>query len=210
MKTSDEALNIHELKEPVQKRSIETRNRIVEAARSLFTELGFEETTTHLIAERAGLSVGGIYAHFKNKEIIFLYILELRSKEVYQVTLESVAKIRSENMPLEEVLGCLFRTWHQAHIKHGKLNREMQKFCIMNEAAARIHDHWEKAEADEVLSLLKEYQDELKVDDIDSAMIVIARATHEVFHYLYRERERIDEMIILDSLITMLKKFLMN
>jgi len=201
--------DIIQVKAPVQKRSRETRRRIVKAARSLFTELGFEETTTHLIAARAGLSVGGIYAHFKNKEVIFLDILEMRSKEAYQATLDCIDTICSDNMPLGQALEFLFHTWYQVHMKHGKLNQEMQKFCIMNRMAARIHDRWEKAEGEKILALMQKYQNELQVDDLNTAVVVIARATHEVFQYLYRERDRVDAMAVLSSLIVMVKKFLL-
>ena len=198
----------HLLREPVQKRSRQTIRKIVEAARELFTELGFEETTTHLIADRAGLSVGGLYAHFKNKEGIFLYILEQRSREAHKITLDCIADIRRKKIALNEALELLFRTWYKSHTKHGKLNKEMQKFCIMNQAAGRIHDQWEKAEADEVLSLFSEYGEELKVEDPKIAVIVIARATHEVFQYLYHEKDNIEEQSVLANLIRMVQNYL--
>jgi len=208
METSDNILNNHKVKEPVQKRAMETRQKIVAAARALFTELGFEQTTTHLIAERSGLSVGGIYAHFKNKEGVFLHILEQRSRYAYQVTLDTVAAIQKQQMPLDDALDFLFQTWYQAHLKHGKLNQEMQRFCLMNETADKIHGQWESAEAEEVKALIQMYHKDLKVDDIPSAVTVLSRATHEVFQYLYKERERVDEMGVLSSLVLMVKKFL--
>ncbi|MBW2218760.1 MAG: TetR/AcrR family transcriptional regulator, partial [Deltaproteobacteria bacterium] len=51
---------------PVQKRSIETRNRIINAAKKLFAEKGFDDTNTNLIASQSGLSIGSVYAHFTN------------------------------------------------------------------------------------------------------------------------------------------------
>ena len=210
MKTLENMPSVLNIKEPVQKRSRDTRQKIVEAARALFTEMGFDETTTHLIAEQAGLSVGGLYAHFQNKEDIFLYILELRSKEVYQITLESVASIRDKTMSLAEALEYLFRTWYAAHTFHGKLNQEMLRFCMMNQTAGRIHNYWEKAEAEAVKSLFVQYENELAIEDLDSAVTVIARSTHEVFHYLYREKDHVDENAVLTSLIIMVQRFLVR
>ncbi|ACL06121.1 TetR/AcrR family transcriptional regulator [Desulfatibacillum aliphaticivorans] len=210
MKNPENTPSFLNIKEPVQKRSRETRRKIVEAARDLFTEMGFEETTTHLIADKAGMSVGGLYAHFQNKEDIFLYILELRSKEVYQITLDSLKVIQEKNIALDQALDHLYRTWYKAHTRHGKLNQEMLRFCMMNETAGKIHNYWEKAETDAVKSLIARYQEDLAIADVDSAVTVVARSTHEVFHYLYREKDSVDENAVLTSLITMVQRFLVK
>ncbi len=48
-----------------------TRERIVEAARELFNRHGFERVTIDMVMTRAGLTRGGFYAHFQNKEALF-------------------------------------------------------------------------------------------------------------------------------------------
>ncbi len=52
-----------------------TRERVVEAARRLFEEIGYEETTIRMVAERAGVSVGSVFTTFESKVDIFNYIL---------------------------------------------------------------------------------------------------------------------------------------
>jgi AcrR family transcriptional regulator len=61
--------------EPKQTRSKETFSAIVEAAAELFGAQGYEGTTTHQVADRAGVSVGGLYRYFANKEalVVALY-----------------------------------------------------------------------------------------------------------------------------------------
>lgn len=48
-----------------------TRERIVECARELFNRRGFEEVSIDEIMQRAGLTRGGFYNHFKTKEDLF-------------------------------------------------------------------------------------------------------------------------------------------
>lgn len=55
-------------KEPRDKRI----NDIVEAAVQEFLENGFEKTSMEAIARRAGLSKGGVYHHFRNKDEVLL------------------------------------------------------------------------------------------------------------------------------------------
>lgn len=199
---------LEDIKEPVQERSKKTREKILDAAKELFAENGFEEATTHSIAEKAGISVGGLYAHFKNKEEIFLNVLEQRSREVYEVTKESVEEIQAQGMGLDEGLDYYFKAIYGAHIAYGKLNFEMNRFITMNEKAAAIHDYWEWEEAKEVVKWLKQDKEKVDIEDVEAAMIVMGRSVHEVFHYLYKNRDRVDEERILNSLITMLKKFI--
>lgn len=49
-----------------------TRAKLLEAARSLIREKGYEHTTLEDIAARAGMTTGAIYGNFKNREDLFL------------------------------------------------------------------------------------------------------------------------------------------
>ena len=47
-----------------------TRDRLLEAARELFTTLGYHATTTPILAKRAGVAEGTIYRHFPAKQAL--------------------------------------------------------------------------------------------------------------------------------------------
>ena len=49
-----------------------TRARLLEAARFLIREKGYEHTTLEAIAERAGMTTGAIYGNFKNRNELFI------------------------------------------------------------------------------------------------------------------------------------------
>src|SRR5215471_8914951 len=49
-----------------------TRAKLLEAARSLIREKGYERTTLEAVAERAGMTTGAIYGNFKNRDELFL------------------------------------------------------------------------------------------------------------------------------------------
>lgn len=50
---------------------IQTRAKIVEAARVLFNRYGFDNVTIDQVMEATGLTRGGFYNHFKNKEDLY-------------------------------------------------------------------------------------------------------------------------------------------
>ena len=67
-------------RQPQQQRSQKRVEKILDAAASLFDEVGFEAATTHAIAARANTAVGSLYQFFPDKLAIF-NALELRHVE---------------------------------------------------------------------------------------------------------------------------------
>ncbi len=133
-------------REPRQKRSRETYERIIEAARALFAERGFEETTTTLIAERAGVSVGGLYGHFRNKWELLLIILEQHARKTYTFLVENLQGAPEGGEDLGEAMGRLVRGLYRVHRLDGRLRFEINRFILMNEEARRLHRYWEEKE----------------------------------------------------------------
>lgn len=65
----------HDVRVPRQKRSIEKKERIIEAAYRIFNQNGYFGTNTAEIAKEAGLSTGSVYAYFTDKKDILLACL---------------------------------------------------------------------------------------------------------------------------------------
>jgi TetR/AcrR family transcriptional repressor of nem operon len=57
----------------------QVRDRIIQAAVTVFSEKGYHRATIADVVQRSGLSVGAIYTHFKNKEELFLHSCDLIS-----------------------------------------------------------------------------------------------------------------------------------
>jgi AcrR family transcriptional regulator len=54
-----------------------TRAKLLEAARALIREKGYERTTLREIARRAGMTSGAIYGNFSNRDDLFLALAEV-------------------------------------------------------------------------------------------------------------------------------------
>ena len=63
-------------RKPQQKRSIEKRTKILEAAFILFCEKGFENTNTAEIAQHAGVATGTLYSYFQDKIDIYKTVFD--------------------------------------------------------------------------------------------------------------------------------------
>jgi AcrR family transcriptional regulator len=60
-----------------QKRAA-NRQRLLDAARKVFSERGYHEATVEAIAAESGLSNGALYYNFRNKEELFLALFDQR------------------------------------------------------------------------------------------------------------------------------------
>jgi len=63
-------------KQPRQRRSAETVERILAAAARIFDERGYRATTTNHVAELAGVSIGSLYQYFPNKDALLVALAE--------------------------------------------------------------------------------------------------------------------------------------
>lgn len=63
-------------RDPVQARSRETVERILDAAAELIAEAGVDATTTRTIADRAGVSAAALYRFFENRDQILDRLLQ--------------------------------------------------------------------------------------------------------------------------------------
>lgn len=58
----------------------DTKNRILKAAKKLFSERGYDGCNVDLIADRAEVNKATIYYHFKSKSLLYDSVLELNLK----------------------------------------------------------------------------------------------------------------------------------
>lgn len=79
-----------EVRTPRQERSIEKKNKIVQAGYELFSNAGYYSTNTAQIAKHAGVSTGIVYGYFKDKHDILLDVLEIHVSNSFSPILELI------------------------------------------------------------------------------------------------------------------------
>lgn len=67
-----------------------TRAKVLDAARDLFDQVGYEETTIRAIAQKAGVSVGSVFTTFSSKAEVLGQVMSERT-DTLAVELERVA-----------------------------------------------------------------------------------------------------------------------
>ena len=72
----------------------DTRHQILEVASSLFMNHGFLATSTRKIATEVGITQPNLYHHFRNKEEIYVAVMENLAAEVKAYLDEMVASTK--------------------------------------------------------------------------------------------------------------------
>ncbi|WP_406118166.1 TetR/AcrR family transcriptional regulator [Streptomyces sp. NBC_00989] len=97
-------------------RAADTRNRIIDAARTLFREHGFAGTTVAVIAKQAGVAAPTVYAVFCNKaEIIKELVRRLEAEADGE---QWRARIGAEPDPRRKL--DLYAAWHRLLFSRGR------------------------------------------------------------------------------------------
>ncbi len=87
-----------------RRRSVATRETILEAAESLFGELGFDASSTREISERSGLNKALIHYHFESKDELLAAVLDRHYDRLAQVVLAAAADATTVEDRLRKVL----------------------------------------------------------------------------------------------------------
>ena len=98
-------------KEPVQKRSIELRNMILEAATYILKKEGAFGLTTNKIAEKAGVNIASLYQYYPNKESILFHLHQIEWEETWS-KLDKILKRQglSPKLKLKELIWVFFES----------------------------------------------------------------------------------------------------
>ncbi len=79
---------------------------ILNTAAKLFAEQGYLRTSTAQLAEKAGVAEGTIFRHFKNKEQIFITLVEqLREKMIHDVY--QYLEIQGDQKSIERIISII-------------------------------------------------------------------------------------------------------
>lgn len=109
------------LRPPQQARSRATRRRVMKAAVACFERHGFEETTTAMIAARAGVAVGTVYNYFRDKRALILELLEESQRELADPVIAGLdpARWRGRADPREHVRALIDAVFRSQGLRPG-------------------------------------------------------------------------------------------
>jgi AcrR family transcriptional regulator len=99
------------------------REEILQAAKELFLEQGYESTTIRRIADRVGVSAPALYLYFQDKEQMMLALCD----QTFAVLIESIAEIESTVTDSRERI----RRFGEAYLNFGLAHPDEYKLIFL-------------------------------------------------------------------------------
>jgi AcrR family transcriptional regulator len=160
------------IRNPVQKRSINTKEKILDAAYQLFCKRGYYQTTTNDIAKEAEVSIGSLYAYFKDKDTIFMEILERYSKDFAKIHKDLSEDLEISRLSWHDWLKLLIDRLIEMHEMTSELNQEINILCYTKPEVKAHVEQQRNASRQLAMNRLLQGREDLRVTDIEAAAII--------------------------------------
>ena len=196
-----------ELRQPVQKRAIEKKNRIIECGFKLMCEKGYHNVDSIEIAKASDVATGTIYQYFKDKRDIFLQGLQKEAKEkLFPILDFKNKKITKDTLysTIDKIITVSIKKHTMSQIAH----EEIMAMQHSDPEVAKIFEEYEIEATNVVVELFK--TNGLKLENsYEKAHLIVIWIDNLCHEIVYHKHDNInyDKMkeLVINSIIDLLK-----
>ena len=190
------------IREPVQSRSIDKKNRIITAAYEIFSKVGYYNANTTDIAKKAGVSTGIVYGYFKDKRDILLYVIDIYINKVASPCMEYVTKLTAP-VDIKKTVSDLVELTTNIHKQNANLHNILHSLTVSDEEIRQrfisLEDHITLNAADTLKKI------GVNVPDLEEKVHIAMNSIQSFSHeFVYDRHEYIDYERMKESTIKML------
>lgn len=172
-----------------------TTEALLTAARHLFSHQGYAQTSTEQIVQASGVTRGALYHHYKNKEALFLAVLENVMQEVAE-RIDTATQTSSD--PRTQLhLGC--RTFLET-----ALEPDVRQIVLIDAPAVVGWQTWRDLDARYVMKTLSAGLQALKVTLLDATTHLLSGGMNEAALWIANHPHPIDALEEADAALSRL------
>ncbi len=188
-----------EIREPVQKRSIETKDKIIEAGFDLICHDGFYNTNTSKIAKKAGVSTGIVYQYFKDKRDIFLAGLDKYADDIFYPMIDMPdISLNKSNLP------AIMKDMINKYINNHKLSQiAHEEITAMTHSDKDVAYYFHKKD----MEMTKRFssiliENNFKINNMDEKVHVVIGLIDNLCHEIvYHKHKELDYNLMTDIVV---------
>lgn len=198
----------NEIREPIQKRSIETKDKIIEAGFELICNDGFYNTNTSKIAKKAGVSTGIIYQYFKDKRDIFLSGLDKYADDIFYPML-NMPNISFSKDDLPNIMKNMIKRYISNHKLSAIAHEEITAMTHSDKDVAYYFHKKEMEMTNKISNILIE--NNFKITNINEKVHIVIglidNLCHEIVYHKHKELDY-DVMteVVVNEIVNILTK----
>ena len=199
-------MSLNEIREPIQKRSIEKKEKIIKAGFELICEKGYYNTNTAEIAKVAGVSTGIIYQYFKDKHDILVEGIKRYASDIFYPMLNVTSNIKIDKDSLDSVLKNMINTFIENHKLSQIAHEEIMAMTHSDKEIAEFFQENEMAMTKNISKiLLNNGFDSKNLDEkVHIAIHLIDDLCHEIVYHKHKDLDY-DVMInlVIDNILNL-------
>lgn len=197
------------VREPIQKRSIEKKEKIIKYGFELICEKGYYNTNTAEIAKAAGVSTGIVYSYFTDKHDILLEGLKRFANSIFYPSVDFINDIEINENNLEQIIREIISKFIKNHKLSKSAHEEITAMAHSDKYVANFFHENEIEMTNVVTGLLKKNGFESK-DLMERVHIVIGLIDNICHETVYHKHKNInyDTMtnIVINEIVHILTK----
>lgn len=196
----------NEIREPIQKRSIEKKEKIIKAGFDLICEKGYYNTNTAEIAKAAGVSTGIVYSYFKDKHDILIEGIKLYAGDIFYPMINiKETELNSKN--LKEIFKKMINSFIENHKLSQSAHEEIMAMVHSDQEIAEFYHSYEIKMTKSLADLLikKGFESENLPEKTHIAIGIIDNLCHEIVYHKHNKMNY-DKMIeiVIDTIINLI------
>ena len=197
------------IRTPVQKRSIEKKDKIIEAGFNLICKKGYYNTNTAEIAKEAGVSTGIVYQYFRDKHDILIEGIKRYATDIFYPMLHVTSnhKIQKENLDviLKEMINRFIENHKLSEIAHEEI---ITMTHSDKEIAQFFHEH-EMYMAKNITHIL--IQNGFTTSNLDEKVHIAINLIDDLCHEIvYHKHHELNYNIMIDIVVNTIKHLLLD
>ena len=200
-------MKINEIREPIQKRSIEKKENIIKAGFELICEKGYYNTNTAEIARAAGVSTGIVYQYFKDKHDILVEGIKRYASDIFYPMLNVTSNIKIDKNNLDTILRNMINTFIENHKLSQIAHEEIMAMTHSDKEIAEFFQENEMAMTKNISKILLDNGfDSKNLDEkVHIAIHLIDDLCHEIVYHKHKDLDY-DVMInlVIDNILNLI------
>ena len=176
------------IREPIQKRSIEKKEKIIKYGFELMCEKGYYNTNTAEIAKVAGVSTGIVYSYFNDKHDILLEGLKRYANNIFYPSIDFINDINISKKNLEEIIRKIISQFVKNHKMSKAAHEEITSMAHSDKDVANFFHQNEIEITNVIVELLKRngYNYKDLTERVHIVINLIDNICHEIVYHKHK------------------------
>ena len=198
-------MSTNNIREPIQKRSIEKKEKIIEAGFDLICEKGYYNTNTAEIAKAAGVSTGIVYQYFRDKHDILIAGIKIYANDIFYPMLNVTSDIVINRDNIKSLLKNMINKFIENHRLSQSAHEEIMSMTHSDKEIATFFQEHEMFMTKKISDILMKngFNNQNLYEKVHIRINIINDLCHEI---VYHKHSELNYEVMIDLVINLILK----